>query len=252
MPSVRGVVENVLAALVVAGLAWAVSHIDASIELWVAVLLAAAALLVGYRLGGSRRIPKDLASYQADLLRQAILALRDFEAGRLKISLEDFVERGILGPACFGLSTVGGEQIRMSVLKLDDSGQSFRMLYQSGHSLGRKDNFDLPRASLAGQAFDTQKLQWIDDVAEDQRWLPHPKASDRRSYRSLASMPIVVGDKAVAVLNVLSTEKAAFLKGDLTYIELLGGLIALVWALHSSADSSATLASESSDPTKGT
>lgn len=253
MPSVRGVVENVLAALVVAGLAWAASHIDASITLWVALLLLATALLIGYRVGNSRRTPEDLAAYQADLLGEAILALRDFEAGRLKISLEDFIERGILGPAGFGLSAVGGEQIRLSVLELDDSGESFRMLYESGHSLGRKDNFFLSRSSLAGHAFETKELQWTDNVEEDKRWLPHPRASDRRSYRSLASMPIVVGDEAVAVLNVLSSEKGAFLKGDLTYIELLGGLIALVWALHSAAaGASATLGSESSDPTKGT
>lgn len=252
MPSVRGVVENVLAALVVAGLAWAVSHIDASIQLWVALLLFAVALLVGYRVGNARRTPEDLAGYQADLLGDAILALREFEAGRLKISLEDFIERGILGPSGFGLSTVGGEQIRLSVLELDEAGESFRMLYEAGHSLGRKDNFFLPRASLAGHAFETKELQWTDNVEEDKRWQPHPKASDKRGYRSLASMPIVVGDEAVAVLNVLSTEKGAFLKGDLTYIELLGGLIALVWALHSSAEPSATLASESSDPTKGT
>jgi hypothetical protein len=60
-------------------------------------------------------------------------------------------------------------------------------------------------------------------------------------------MPIVVGDEAVAVLNVLSSEKGAFLEGDLTYIELLGGLIALVWDLHSPAGPSTTLSGKSSN-----
>lgn len=247
MPSLRGVVENVVAALAVAGLAWIVSRIDASVQLWVAMVAVAIASVVAFWVGRFRRIGEDLPSYQADLLGEAILALRDFEGGRVSVSLEDFVERGILGPARFGLSAVAGEEIRLSVLELDESGKSFRVLYESGHSLGRKENFFLPRSSPAGHAFETKELQWTDNVKDDKRWLPHPKASDRRGYRSLASMPIVVGDEAVAVLNVLSSERGAFLEGDLTYIELLGGLIALVWDLHSPAGPSITLSGKSSN-----
>jgi GAF domain-containing protein len=241
------VVENVIAALVVAGLAWIVSRIDASIQLWVAMVALAIASVVAFWVGRFRRIGEDLANYQADLLGEAILALGNFEGGRLSISLEDFVERGILGPARFGLSAVAGEEIRLSVLELDESGENFRMLYESGHSLGRKENFFLSHSSLAGHAFETKELQWTDNVKDDKRWLPHPKASERRDYQSLASMPIVVGDEAVAVLNVLSSERRAFLEGDLTYIELLGGLIALVWDLHSPAGPSTTLSGKSSN-----
>lgn len=247
MPSLRGVIENVVAALVVAGLAWIVSRTDASIQLWVAMVAVATVSAVAFWAGRFRRIGEDLASYQADLLGEAILALGNFEGGRLSISLEDFVERGILGPARFGLSAVAGEEIRLSVLELDEGGENFRMLYEAGHSLGRKENFFLSRSSLAGHAFETKELQWTDNVKDDKRWLPHPKANDRRGYRSLASMPIVVGDEAVAVLNVLSSERGAFLEGDLTYIELLGGLIALVWDLHSPAGPSITLSGKSSN-----
>jgi len=251
MPSVRGVVENILATLVAAGIVWLVSGVDASIQQWTAMIIVAVASAAAFWAGRFQRIGEDLAGYQGDLLSDAILALRDFEAGRLNISLEDFVERGILGPAQYGLSAVAGEQIRLSVLELDESGQCFRMLYESGHSLGRKENFSLPRSSLAGHAFETGELQWTDNVEDDKRWMPHPKASERRRYRSLASMPIVVGDEAVAVLNVLSSEKGAFLKGDLTYIELLGGLIALVWDLHPAAEASVRLAHDPPAPTKG-
>lgn len=129
----------------------------------------------------------------------------------------------------------------MSILALDDSGDAFRMLYASGHGLGRKDNFTLPRTSLAGHAFDAKELKWTDNVEDDERWQRHPQADAKRGYKSLASMPIVVGGESVAVLNVISTEEGAFLKGDLTYIELLGALIALAWNIRIAAAGASSL-----------
>jgi GAF domain-containing protein len=239
MPSFRGVWENVIAGLVtlvlLAVATWIASRFDAPIALWVVVSIAVFAFLAGTLLGRLLRGGEDLPAYQADLIGEATLALRDVAAGHLDVSFEDFIERGILAPARFGLSAVSGEEIRLSVLKLDDDAQTFRMLYESGHSLGRKNNFSLPVASLAGHALESGDLQWTNNVDEDNRWTRHPLASDHRGYRSLASMPIVVGGTAVAVLNVVSTEKGAFLKSDLTYVELLGGFIGLAWAMHSDA-----------------
>jgi GAF domain-containing protein len=122
----------------------------------------------------------------------------------------------------------------------DAGGEQFKMLFESGHSLGRKADFSLPMASLAGHALETGELQWTNDVEKDQRWHPHPKASAERGYCSLASMPIVVGDDAVGVLNVVSSAKGAFLKSDLTYVELLGGFIGLAWALNDGDGSEAS------------
>ncbi|MGN6588518.1 MAG: GAF domain-containing protein [Solirubrobacterales bacterium] len=112
--------------------------------------------------------------------------------------------------------------------------------------MGRQENFSLSRATLAGHAFDTKELQWTDNVEADSRWQPHPKADKKRGYKSLACVPIVVGDEVVAVLNVVSTEPAAFLKGDLTYIELLGAMIALAWDIKVAADSDSRVGSRSS------
>jgi GAF domain-containing protein len=120
------------------------------------------------------------------------------------------------------------------------------MLYESGHSLGRTDNFSLPKTSLAGHALESGDLQWTNNVDDDSRWKPHPLAREGRRYRSLASMPIVVGGTAVAVLNVVSDHKGAFLTGDLTYIELLGGFIGLAWALNEDAGRSHKLSSSES------
>lgn len=250
MPTARGIWENVvasfvvLAALALVGLA--TSTISSSIPLWLGIVLAAAGVLLGIVIGLFKRDDANLPAYQADLLGEAMLALRDYAAGRLQVPFADLVERGILAPAQFGLSLTPGEEIRLSVLEPDASEAEFRMTYQAGHSLGRQENFSLPRATLAGHAFETKELQWTDNVAADERWQPHPKADKKRAYKSLACMPIVVGDEAVAVLNVVSTEPAAFLKGDLTYIELLGALIALAWDIQVAADPTSRVAARSS------
>jgi GAF domain len=251
MPTSRGVSENVIAGLIalaiLAGLGWLISRLDASVPLWVVFAVTTIALAAGTSFGLLQRDRADLPRYQADLLGEVILALRDYAAGQLTVRFEDLIERGILAPARFGLSVVPGEEIRLSIIELDETGEAFKMTYESGHSLGRKENFSLSRVSLAGHAFDSKELQWTDDVDSDDRWRRHPKADEKRRYKSLAAMPIVVGDDAVAVLNVVSTEQAAFLKGDLTYIELLGGLVALAWNIKGAADPPSRIAVESSD-----
>lgn len=245
MPSVRGVGENVIAgligAVIIAAIGWAASRFDAPVQVWVVVVCGGVAFALGVWLGRLLRIGEDLAGYQADLLGEATLGLSEMIAGNLGIEFREFIERGVLAPAQYGLSTVRGEDIRLSILVLDEGAGEFRMLYEAGHSLGRKDNFSLPKVSLAGHAIESKRLEWSNDVNNDARWQRHPKASDDRGYRSLASMPIVVGGAAVAVLNVVSSEKGAFLQGDLTYIELLGGFIGLAWAMQDTAEASRRL-----------
>jgi GAF domain-containing protein len=51
-------------------------------------------------------------------------------------------------------------------------------------------------------------------------------------------MPIIVGDDPVGVLNVVSSARGAFLKSDLTYVELLGSFIGLAWALKNGSEGS--------------
>jgi GAF domain-containing protein len=246
MPSARGVWENVIAGLAVLGIValatWIASTFDAPIALWIVVLVAMMAALLGIGVGRVMRFGEDLLGYQADLIGEATLGLREIVAGHLDVSFDDFIERGVLAPARFGLSVVRGEEIRLSILTFDDGTQTFQMLYESGHSLGRKDNFSLPKTSLAGHALESGDLQWTNNVSDDKRWKAHPLASDNRRYRSLASMPIIVGGSAVAVLNVVSSRKGAFLTGDLTYVELLGGFIGLAWALNEDAGQSHRLA----------
>jgi GAF domain-containing protein len=238
MPSMRGVLENTLGGIlglgIIAASAWGISHIEAPLSLWIVFLIAAATLAIGFGAGRASRYGDELLGYQSDLLKEAILALREVVAGKLSLSFDDFIERGVLAPARFGLSAERGEEIRLSVLRPSADGV-FGMLYESGHSLGRKENFSLPKASMAGHALETGEMQWTNHVDADDRWRRHPKADHSRSYKSLACVPIIVGDKAVAVLNVLSSAKGAFLTSDLTYIELLGSFIGLAWALTDDA-----------------
>lgn len=231
----------IVLAITAAG-AWGASNVDAPVALWVLVVVAACAVVVGFVLGRVFSADDDLPGYQADLLGEAILALRELVAGKLNVRFDDFMERGVLAPARFGLSVERNEKIRLSVLAPAKNGESFKMLYESGHSLGRKDDFSLPKASLAGHALQTGELQWTNDVEKDDRWHPHPKASAERGYRSLACMPIVVGDDAVGVLNVVSSARGAFLRADLTYVELLGGFIGLALALNDGSGPFPTIA----------
>jgi hypothetical protein len=108
MPSLRGVWENVIAGLlglaIVAASAWAASTFDAPIALWGVVLIAVVSFSAGVGLGRVMRFGEDLLGYQADLLGEAILGLREIAAGHLDISFEEFIERGVLAPARFGIS----------------------------------------------------------------------------------------------------------------------------------------------------
>lgn len=114
MPTARGIWENVLASFVVlAALAlvgFATSTITSPIPLWLGIVLAMGGVGIGVLIGLVQRDDSDLPAYQADLLGEAILALRDYAAGRLQVPFADLIERGILAPAQFGLSLKPGEE----------------------------------------------------------------------------------------------------------------------------------------------
>lgn len=58
-----------------------------------------AAVAVGVFIGWLVHDRADLPRYQADLLGETMLALRDYAAGRFDVSFGDLVERGVLAPA---------------------------------------------------------------------------------------------------------------------------------------------------------
>jgi GAF domain-containing protein len=211
MRFIRGVSENAVGNLVclalLAAAAWGISKVDAPVALWIVFLVFLLGTVAGLKIGRMPRFGGNLFAYQSDLIGEAMQGLREVIAGKLNVSFEDFIERGVLAPARFALSTKRGEEIRISVLQPNSDGQTFRMTFESGHSLGRKDNFSLSMTSLAGHALRTGELQWSNDIETDNRWHRHPRASEARSYRSLACIPVVVGDDPVAILSVVSSAK---------------------------------------------
>lgn len=242
MRFLRGLTESTVANLAAVGVlalgAWLLSRLDASVPLWIVPVAFALGLAIGWLrshlVAGSE---DDLLGFHAEHVGDAILTLREILDGQLgRVSFEEFVERGILAPARFGLVFSPQEDIRLSVLELDENRREFKMSFESGHSVGRKENFRLPLESMAGDAYKTGELQWSNDVERDQRWRRHPSASPKRAYKSLVAMPIEARGNVVAVLNVVSTEKGAFVEGDLTYIELLGTLIGLAWTIRDAAE----------------
>jgi GAF domain-containing protein len=244
----RRIVEGVIGSAIFALILWLISRLDASVPLWV-LFLVLVLLLVAFSVG--HRVPRseDLIGERADHLGEIILTLRDLLAGKLRgVTFEEFIERGVLAPASFGLRRRRDEEIRLSVLELDASDQQFRMTYEAGHGVGRKADFRLGLTTMAGHAYKSRDLQWTNDVEADERWTRHEKARPGRDYGSLAVAPIIVGDNVVAVLNVLSTKKGAFFKGDLTYIELLATLIGLAWALRPDAAAGGPRLPKSQEP----
>ena len=128
MPTVKGVFENLIAggalAVILLVGTWATDTIDTPVPLWLLILSSVVVLVVGFSVGKLTRDHADLPAYQADLVGEAILALRDHAAGRLAVPLSDLVELGILAPARYGLSVVRGEEIRLSVVEPDELSQA--------------------------------------------------------------------------------------------------------------------------------
>lgn len=244
MPSLRGIIEGVVGSAVFLGLSALISRFDVAVPVW--VLFAGVVLAAGAGFFVGRLIPRsgDLAGYHADHFGEMMLTLRELLGGTLLgVTFEEFIERGVLAPARFGLSRVPGEDIRLSVLALDETQQEFRMLYEAGHRPGRKHDFRLSMTTLAGHAYRSRELQWTNDIDKDQRWTRHEKARPDRAYGSLAAVPVIVGDDLVAILNVLSTKKGAFFRGDLTYIELLATVIGVAWTVRPTDEAISTVSS---------
>ncbi len=228
--------------------------------LWVVVLAALGALfaglVVGAALGGAddgkiRELESragELGAYEtyAEHVRDALGDLRKVIAKELpSFSTRDFIETGIFEPAHKLLQRdhrdAARGDVRFSILR--SSGDDFVMadstglLPALGHRMESRERFRLPiKGSFAGVALDHGRVQWSNDLSEDQRFTRHPKAEDDRQYESIVSVPLWRAGEIDGVLNVLAVRKDAFSPVDRTYITLLASVIDVVRSLEPPSD----------------
>jgi hypothetical protein len=224
------------------------------VHVWVVALAALIALLVGLLFGvglggasdgdGLRSRIDALESRTGELggyetyvehVRDALRELRKIVAKELpSVSLRDFIEIGIFQPAHALLQRdhrdAARGDVRLSILGVD--GDDFVMSDDSGllpahgHRTESRQGFRLPiKESFAGVAYNTGQVQSSNDLAHDERFKRHPKATSGRDYESLVSVPLWRSGQIDGVLNVLATRKDAFSTVDRTYITLLASVI---------------------------
>lgn len=211
---------------------WLLGRLNTKVPLWLVALAAGLAIIATMLLTGRANAGKArLYAYYAEHLRECLETFQKVLAGAIPgVNVADYIERGVLGPARQWLARRRDEDVRLSIIV--PAGESFKMLFEAGHSLEARENFHLPlEGSFAGRAFVSGKTEWSNDVEKDSRWSRHPQARAHRRYGSLVSTPVRSGAETVGVLNVLSTRTKAFRPADLAYIELLAGLVNVVWSL---------------------
>lgn len=208
------------------------------VPVWALLLTGLAFSGGAFVIGRVRAMATNLYPYYAEHVRDVLDTLQKVGVGSIKgVTIDDFVERGILGPACHWLTQLGSEHVRMTVIRPKEPERSeFELVWESGHSVEARTNFRLEMAgTLAGHAYTRGETLWTNDVENDDRWTKHPKARPSRKYGSLATVPVRKGEEVVAVLNVISTQKGAFSPADLHYIELLGSLVSLAYSISDAA-----------------
>jgi GAF domain-containing protein len=227
------------------------ARLDEDIPAWTAliavVLIAAGAFALGRVRASSQEVTTliddlfvqvELHLYYADHIYEVLETLQKVVSGSIPdVGFDEFVERGMLEPARGYLTQASGEDVRLSVQVPDEERQNFLMRFSAGHSLEGRRDFHLPIAgSFGGHAYSSSEVQWTGDVEADPRWSKHAKARAGRNYASLVSVPVVVRDQVIGVMNVVSTYKQAFSEADRTYIELLGSILSVAWSLREGED----------------
>lgn len=241
-------VVPVLAVLVIAAASLLLGLLDEDVPVWAALIAVALSSAVALAWGRRRAeggelidallLQVDLHEYYADHLYEVLETLQKVLSRSIPdVSFAEFVERGMLQPAREYLTQAPGEDVRLSVQIPDAQRRDFLMRFSAGHNLEGTRDFRLPIAgSFGGHAYSSSEVQWTDDVDADPRWSKHPKGRPGRDYASLVSVPVVVRDQVIGVMNVVSTCRQAFSQADRTYIELLGSILSVAWSLLEEED----------------
>jgi GAF domain len=146
-------------------------------------------------------------------------------AGDIKgVGVADFIERGILTAGREVMQENGhASDLRMSVLIASDD--DFEMWWASGHSMQGQKKYKQPiQKTVSRIALEKKALQvWKNVPAEERDFKENPHAT--RRFRSMVSIPLLVGDRAMGVFNVVTERRDAFDPADVNYLTSLGGVI---------------------------
>lgn len=146
------------------------------------------------------------------------------------VTLTDFVTQGLFEPAQGALAETGTRgEVRFSVLRAEND--VFNMTIALGQGLDSRKAYELPvKDSFAGLALNSQEVEWSNDLKNDPRYKPHPKAKPEREYQSMVCVPLKHANQANHVLAVIATEKEAFSAADRIYLKTLTRIADVAWA----------------------
>jgi hypothetical protein len=159
-------------------------------------------------------------------IAQMMIHLQQVIAGTMPgVTLEQFLIRGVLQPACDLMRGRARGEVRLAILRPD--GDELTMPWAAGHNLQGQVNYRVPiDGSLTGLVLKNGVPQRWDDVREEAPFEPQPGATG--PFQSLVSQPIRSGRGTEAVFNVTSTKAFAFDRAEFVYIMSLGSTIDLV------------------------
>lgn len=140
------------------------------------------------------------------------------------VTVGEFVERGILTTGRDVMQENGHESdLRMSVLLAEDG--DFVMEWASGHDIQSQKKYRQAIAKTVSRiAYEMKVMQvWKDVTVEERGFEANPHAT--RKFKSMVSIPILIGDDAVGVFNAITEPMDAFDVADINYLTSLGAVI---------------------------
>ncbi len=163
---------------------------------------------------------------------QSLDTLQRVVSGDISVSVDRYIEQGILEPARDLLMEQTAENVRLSILLPDpEAPEHWWMAWAAGHSLAGKAKYAEPiKDTLSRHAYERGEQQAWPDVTQDRSFQQNPRAS--APTRTMLSLPIRRGDEVLGVFNAVSSEPDAFDPTEETYLVSLGGVIAVavnVW-----------------------
>jgi len=146
------------------------------------------------------------------------------------LTMSGFIERGILIPARDVMQENGHpSDLRMSVLLVVDG--HFSMVWASGHRVASQNKYRVPiDQTISKVAYQKKAIQvWKNAPEEERGFVRNPKAT--RGFKSMVSIPILMGDQTLGVFNILTDRESAFDPADISYLTSLGSIIQLAFGM---------------------